>query len=74
MLYLLPTAVAGLLFYMFWMTGFRLRRDRIRFARQHLRTKFQRQRLRQIVAQSYALPTDRPEWQAMLSRLGGHER
>ena len=47
MFYFLPTAVAGLLFYMFWMTGFRLRRDRIRFARQHLRTKFQRQRLRQ---------------------------
>lgn len=74
MFYLLPTAVIGLLGYMFWMTGFRLRRDRIRFARDDLRRRFRRERLRRLVAQSYDLLPERPEWHTMLSRLGGESR
>ena len=71
MFYLLPTAVIGLLGYMFWMAGFRLRQDRIRFARDDLRRRFRRERLRRLVAQAYNPMPERPEWHALLSRLGG---
>lgn len=74
MFYLLPATVVGLLGYMFWMTGFRLRQDRIRFARDDLRRRFRRERLRRLIGESYDLLPERAEWHELLSRLGGGSR
>ena len=74
MFYLLPTAVVGLLGYMLWMTAFRLRRDRVEFARERIRGRFRRERLREPLAGSFALLPERPEWDSLLSRLGGSRR
>lgn len=74
MFYLLPATVVGLLGFMLWMTGFKLRQDRIRFARAELRRRLRRERLRRLVAQSYDLLPERPEWHTLLSRLGGESR
>lgn len=69
MFYLLPSAVVGLLGYMFWMTTFRMRRDRVAFARRRNRGHFRRERLRRLVAGSFALPPEREDWHQLLSRL-----
>lgn len=69
MFYLIPSAVVAALGFMFWRVAFDLRRDRVRFARQHSQARFRyrpRNVYRFLFGRSFAVPGDPPEWQDRL--------
>lgn len=69
MVYLLPAAVVSSLGFMFWMVAFRLRSDRVRFAREVTRARFRYRPAnlaRFLLGRSFAIPHDPPEWERRL--------
>ena len=70
MLYILiPVTIAAMLGYMVWSAGFRLRKDRIRSAREKTRGKFAfrpRERIRFLLGRSFQVSEDKPEWETSL--------
>ena len=69
MFYLLPSAVLAALGFMFWMAAFRLRADRVKFAREVARAKFRYRPAnlaRFLLGRSFAIPDDPPDWERRL--------
>ena len=75
---LIPVLIAAMLAYIFWRCVFRLRRDRVRQAREDTRGRFgfsPRRRAKLLLEKAFALPERRKEWEtALLSRLSPRER
>jgi hypothetical protein len=73
MLYLVPTTIVAGLGFMFWMVAFRLRPDRVAFAREYARAVFRLRPtnlIRYLLGRSFAVPSETPEWQdRLVSRL-----
>ena len=69
MIYALPVLIFAMLGYMFWSSMFRLRRDRIRGMKKADRSELiltPRQRVRANLKRAFALPEQKPEWEAGL--------
>ena len=69
MFYALPVLIFTMLAYMFWSSMFRLRRDRIRAMKNADRSEIiltPRQRVRANLTRAFALPGQKPEWEAGL--------
>lgn len=66
---LLPALVVAMLTYIFWHAAFRLRHDRVRFARKSDRRDQifgRRHRIRFLLGRAFAAPADKPDWEAPL--------
>ncbi len=74
---LIPVLIAAMLAYIFWRCAFRLRRDRVKQARQATRGRFDlspRQRARLLLERAFGLPERKKDWEAaLLSRLSSRE-
>jgi hypothetical protein len=68
MVYALPAIVFAMLGYMFWLSAFQLRRDRLRSQRAQRSAVIltPRQRIRANLGRAFVPPADRPDWQARL--------
>jgi hypothetical protein len=69
MIYALAALTFVMLGYMFWISTFRLRRDRLRLARSSDRSRIiaaPRERLRANLNQAYGLPRQEAEWESRL--------
>ena len=77
MIYLLAVLILAMLGYMFWVSTFRLRRDRLRTMKNSDRSGTiltPRQRVRTNLTRSFPLPRQKPEWEArLLANLGVRE-
>ena len=69
MFYLLPSAVLAALGFMFWKVAFRLRSDRVKYAREETRARFRYRPAnlaRFLLGRSFAVPNDPPDWERRL--------
>ena len=69
MIYAMPAVTAAMAAYILWLVVFRLRRDRIRTARERTRGKFAfspGKRARLLLSRAFEAPRDAPEWQDRL--------